>query len=85
MFSLSLPFSVNLSTEVNNKLKIYKENFESSYIEAARDYYASHAPTYMAENGVQNYMRYVSFWEREGGRDGGRERGREGGREGEKE
>ena len=45
---------------MSNKLRIYQENFESSYVEAARDYYASHAPAYLTENGVQNYMKYVS-------------------------
>ncbi|CAI7999878.1 Cullin-5 [Geodia barretti] len=56
---------VNLSTEVSNKLRIYQENFESSYVEAARDYYASHAPAYLTENGVQNYMKYADqkLWE----------------------
>ena len=50
---------VNLSTEVSNELRIYQEHFESAYIEAARDFYSSHAPAYLAENGVQNYMKYV--------------------------
>lgn len=54
------PSPVNLSTEVSNKLRIYQENFESSYVEAAREFYCSHAPAYLAENGVQNFMKYVS-------------------------
>ena len=53
------PSPVNLSTEVSNELRIYQEHFESSYIEAARDFYSTHAPAYLAENGVQNYMKYV--------------------------
>ena len=50
---------MNLSTEASNKLRIYQEHFESSYIEAAHEFYSSHAPAYLDENGVQNFMKYV--------------------------
>eukprot|EP00731_Ephydatia_muelleri_P031995 Em0023g502a len=51
---------VNLSTaETTNKLKIYQEYFEKTYIAAACDFYKTHAPVYLAENGVQNYMKYA--------------------------
>lgn len=50
---------VNLSTEVSNKLRIYQEHFERSYIQSTTEFYSVHAPAYLAENGVQNYMKYV--------------------------
>ena len=53
---------VNLSTDVNNKLRIYQEHFERQYIDSTREFYKLHGSTYMTENGVQNYMRYVSVW-----------------------
>lgn len=52
--------SVNLSTEVSNKLRIYQEHFERQYIDSTREFYKLHGSDYMTENGVQNYMRYVS-------------------------
>ena len=56
---------VNLSTaEATNKLKIYQDYFEKTYIAAARDFYKTHAPVYLAENGVQNYMKYVGLNDR---------------------
>ena len=54
-----LSHTVNLSTEVANKLRIYQEHFEKAYIQSAIDFYTVHAPAYLTENGVQNYMRYV--------------------------
>ena len=51
---------MNLSTDTQNKLKIYQENFEKAYIESSREFYHSRASAYLAENGIVNYMRYVS-------------------------
>ena len=51
---------VNLSTEVAHKLRIYQEHFEKGYIQSTTQFYSVHAPAYLAENGVQNYMKYVS-------------------------
>ena len=52
-------FSVNLSSEAEDKLKIYRENFEKAYLEATKSFYKLKAPQYLAANGVQNYMRYA--------------------------
>jgi len=52
---------VNLSTEVSNKLRIYQEHFERSYIQSTTEFYSVHAPAYLAENGVQNYMKYADL------------------------
>ena len=51
---------MNLSTEVTHKLRIYQEHFEKAYIQSTTQFYSVHAPAYLAENGVQNYMKYVS-------------------------
>ena len=51
--------SVNLSSEVLDKLKIYRENFEKAYLEATEEFYKTQAAAYLQENGVQNYMKYV--------------------------
>ena len=59
-FSNSCFPPVNLSTEVTHKLRIYQEHFEKAYIQSTTQFYSVHAPAYLAENGVQNYMKYVS-------------------------
>lgn len=50
---------VNLSSDVEDKLKIYRENFEKAYLEATKAFYKLKAPQYLEANGVQNYMRYA--------------------------
>ncbi|KAJ8315497.1 hypothetical protein KUTeg_007647 [Tegillarca granosa] len=50
---------VNLSSDVEDKLKIYRENFEKAYLEATEKFYKLKAPQYLEANGVQNYMRYA--------------------------
>lgn len=52
-------FSVNLSSDAEDKLKIYRENFEKAYLEATESFYKAKAPEYLVSNGVQNYMRYA--------------------------
>lgn len=55
-------FSVNLSSDTEDKLKIYRENFERAYLEATETFYKQKAPEYLASNGVQNYMRFVGIY-----------------------
>jgi len=50
---------VNLSSDCDDKLKIYRENFEKAYLDATESFYRAKAPEYLAANGVQNYMRYA--------------------------
>jgi cullin-5 len=50
---------VNLSSDAEDKLKIYRDNFEKAYIEATEAFYKTKAPQYLAANGVQNYMKYA--------------------------
>ncbi|XP_019639152.1 PREDICTED: cullin-5-like isoform X1 [Branchiostoma belcheri] len=52
---------VNLCSDPEDKLKIYKENFEAAYIEATEAFYKAQAPQYLADNGVQNYMKYADM------------------------
>ena len=51
--------AVNLSSDAEDKLKIYCENFEKAYLEAAENFYKQNGPTYLQQNGVQNYMHYA--------------------------
>lgn len=50
---------VNLSSNTEDKLQIYRENFERAYIAATEQFYNVNAPEHLNENGVQNYMRYA--------------------------
>lgn len=50
---------VNLSSDVEDKLRIYRENFEKEYLEVTEQFYRQKAPLYLEANGVQNYMRYA--------------------------
>ncbi len=38
---------------MEDKLKIYRDNFEAAYIEATSSFYKTKAPQYLADNGVQ--------------------------------
>lgn len=50
---------VNLCSNSDDKLQIYRENFEKAYIDATEAFYREKAPEYLEANGVQNYMRYA--------------------------
>ena len=50
---------MNLSSDTDDKLKIYRDNFEKAYLEATEAFYRQKAPQYLESNGVQNYMRYA--------------------------
>lgn len=50
---------VNLCSNPDDKLQIYRENFEKAYIEATEAFYKMKAPQYLQANGVQNYMKYA--------------------------
>ncbi|XP_065226095.1 cullin-5 isoform X2 [Planococcus citri] len=50
---------VNLCSNVDDKLSIYRENFEKAYIEATDDFYRVKAPEYLSANGVESYMKYA--------------------------
>ncbi|KAK7107916.1 cullin-5-like [Littorina saxatilis] len=50
---------VNLSSDTEDKLKIYRENFEKAYLQAAEEFYKQNAHEYLTNNGVQNYMKYA--------------------------
>ncbi|KAF6212482.1 hypothetical protein GE061_013005 [Apolygus lucorum] len=50
---------VNLCSNTEDKLQIYRENFERAYIDATESFYRVKAPQYLQSNGVQNYMKYA--------------------------
>lgn len=50
---------VNLCSNPEDKLQIYRENFERAYIDATRQFYRAQAPQFLEDNGVQNYMKYA--------------------------
>ncbi|KAK6185168.1 hypothetical protein SNE40_007460 [Patella caerulea] len=50
---------VNLSSDTDDKLKIYRDNFEKAYLEATESFFKMKAPRYLSENGVQNYMSFA--------------------------
>ena len=56
---ISILVAVNLSSDADDRLKIYRENFESAYLTATTMFYKGQASQYLAENGVRNYMNYV--------------------------
>jgi cullin-5 len=51
---------VNLSSDADDHLKIYRENFESAYLAATTMFYKEQASQHLAENGVRNYMNYAA-------------------------
>lgn len=52
-------FSVNLCSNPDDKLQIYRDNFEKAYLDSTERFYRTQAPSYLQQNGVQNYMKYV--------------------------
>lgn len=50
---------VNLSSNNDDKLKIYRENFEKAYIDATESFYKAKASEFKQQNGVQSYMKYA--------------------------
>ncbi|CAG0916597.1 unnamed protein product [Notodromas monacha] len=50
---------VNLCSNTEDKLQIYRENFERAYLEATETFYKQKAQEYLQANGVENYMKYA--------------------------
>lgn len=50
---------VNLCSNPQDRLQIYRENFEKAYLEATETFYMTKAPEFLAENGILNYMRWA--------------------------
>ncbi|CAB3995820.1 cullin-5 [Paramuricea clavata] len=50
---------VNLCYSEDDKLRIYRSNFEKAYLEATRQFYSNVASQYLEENGVEKYMNYA--------------------------
>lgn len=58
--TLDFLFAVNLCSNPEDKLQIYRDNFEKAYLDSTERFYRTQAPSYLQQNGVQNYMKYVS-------------------------
>ncbi|XP_056631076.1 cullin-5 [Diorhabda carinulata] len=50
---------VNLCSNPEDRLQIYRENFEAAYIQSTELFYRLKAPEQLSSNGVQAYMRYA--------------------------
>lgn len=50
---------VNLDHVEGDRLKIYRENFETAYVSATENFYKENAAEFLARNGVRSYMIYV--------------------------
>ena len=50
---------MNLCSNPDDKLQIYRDNFEKAYMDSTERFYRTQAPAYLQQNGVQNYMKYV--------------------------
>ncbi len=50
---------VNLCSNAEDKLQIYRDNFERAYIRATEQFYCVKAPEHLEREGVQAYMRYA--------------------------
>ncbi len=51
--------SVNLCSNVDDRLQIYRDNFERAYLEATDTFYKRVGPEYLLDNGVQNFMKFA--------------------------
>lgn len=51
---------VNLFQNNDDKLKMYKENFEVAYIEATKSFYQKRALDYFKDNNISDYLDYVN-------------------------
>lgn len=52
---------MNLCSNPEDKLQIYRDNFEKAYLDSTERFYRTQAPSYLQQNGVQNYMKYVGW------------------------
>ncbi|KAL0994632.1 hypothetical protein UPYG_G00125140 [Umbra pygmaea] len=50
---------VNLCSNPDDKLQIYRDNFEKAYMDSTERFHRTQAPAYLQQNGVQNYMKYA--------------------------
>ena len=50
---------VNLCSDPEDKLKIYKENFEKAYLESEVEFFNKHAQQFITDNGIISYLTYA--------------------------
>lgn len=50
---------VNLCSDPEDRLKIYKENFEKAYLDSLIEFYHIHAREFISQNGIIEYLTYA--------------------------
>lgn len=50
-----------MCSDPEDKLKIYKENFEKAYLESEVEFYNKHAQQYIADHGIIKYLTYADL------------------------
>lgn len=50
---------VNLCSNTEDRMQIYRDNFEAAYIHSTEMFYRLKAPEQLSANGVQEYMKYA--------------------------
>ena len=50
---------MNLCCDPEDKLKIYRENFEKAYLESTIEFYNKQALDFLVANGVIEYLKYA--------------------------
>jgi cullin 5 len=54
-----LKTKVNLCSDSDDKLKIYRENFEKAYLEALVEFYSIFTQQFISNNGIIAYLTYA--------------------------
>lgn len=50
---------MNLCSDPDDRLKIYKENFEKAYFDSLVEFYHIHAREYITQHGIIAYLTYA--------------------------
>jgi cullin 5 len=58
-YYFKLIYLVNLCCDPDDRLKIYKENFEKAYQESEKEFYNKFAQQFIAENGIIKYLTFA--------------------------
>lgn len=48
-----------MCSDPDDKLKIYKENFEKAYLNSEIEFYNKHAQQFITDNGIISYLTYA--------------------------
>ena len=53
--------AVNLCSDSDDKLKIYRQNFEKAYLDAEIEFYNKDAQKFISNNGIIEYLNYAEM------------------------